>query len=87
MRHVLLTDIEMNTADVIKGLRAEKGLTLRQLAANAKVSKSGLSRWEHGERVPNVDVFIRILNALDSDIVVVKKPRRDDGATPASAEV
>lgn len=75
MRHVLVTDVEMNAAQVIKGLRTESGLTLRQLAAKAGVSKSGLSRWEHGERVPNIDVFIRIIKALDCDIVVIRKKR------------
>ena len=75
MRHVLVTDIEMDAAHVLKGLRTESGLTLRQLAAMANVSKSGLSRWEHGERVPNIDVFIRIIKALDCDIVVIRKKR------------
>ena len=75
MRHVLVTDVEMDAARVIKGLRTENGLTLRQLAAKAGVSKSGLSRWEHGERVPNIDVFIRIIKALDCDIVVIRKKR------------
>lgn len=73
MRHVLVTDVEMDAAHVIKGLRTENGLTLRQLAAKADVSKSGLSRWEHGERVPNIDAFIRIIKAMGCDIVVIRK--------------
>ena len=73
MRHVLVTDVETDAAHVIKGLRTESGLTLLQLAAKADVSKSGLSRWEHGERVPNIDVFIRIIKAMDCDIVVIRK--------------
>lgn len=77
MRHVLITDVEMDAAHVIKGLRAEKGLTLRQLAALAGVSKSGLSRWEHGERVPTVDVLMRILRVLDAEIVVLRKPKTE----------
>ena len=77
MRHVLVNDVEMDAANVIKGLRNEKGLTLRQLAAISGVSKSGLSRWERGERVPTLDVFIRILKSLDSDIVVIKKQTRE----------
>lgn len=73
MRHVLVTDVETDAAHVIKGLRTENGLTLRQLAAKADVSKSGLSRWEHGERVPNIDAFIRIIKAMGCDIVVIRK--------------
>ena len=78
MRQVIVDDnIKTNAAGVIKALRTEKGLTLRQLSAKADVSKSGLSRWENGERVPNVDAFTRILKALDADIVVIRKPNQE----------
>lgn len=77
MRHVLITNVETDAAHVIKGLRTEKGLTLRQLAAISGVSKSGLSRWERGERVPTLDVFIRILRALDAEIAVLRTQTRE----------
>lgn len=78
MRQVIVDDdLKLDAANVIKVLRDEKGLTLRQLSVKADVSKSGLSRWEHGDRVPNVDVFTRILKAMDAEIVVLRKPKRN----------
>ena len=77
MRNILINDVEMDAAQVIKGLRTEKGLTLRQLATKARVSKSALSRWERRERVPNLDAFIRIIKSLDSDIVVIRSPKQN----------
>ena len=77
MRNVIVTDVEKDAAHVIKGLRTENGLTLRQLAKKSGVSESGLSRWENGNRIPNIDVFVRIIKALDCDIVVVRKRNRE----------
>lgn len=73
MKNVIATDRELSAGEVIKELRSEKGLTLRQLAARSETSKSGLSRWEHGDRVPNVDAFVRILRALDAELVVSRR--------------
>lgn len=73
MKNILVTDREIDPGEVIKQLRAEKGFTLRQLAARSGTSKSGLSRWENGARVPNVDAYIRILKALDADLIVTRE--------------
>lgn len=73
MKNVLVTDRELKPGDVIKELRNEKGLTLRQLAARSDTSKSGLSRWEHGERVPKLDAYMRVLKALDAELVVTRE--------------
>lgn len=86
MKNVLITDVEMDAGDIIKGLRNDKGLTLKELAKRANVSESAVSRWENKNRIPTIDVFIRIVMALDHEVVVIKK-RRGDEANPASKEV
>lgn len=73
MKNIIVTDRELDPGEVIKQLRNEKNFTLRELAARSGTSKSGLSRWEHGDRVPSVDVYIRILKALDADLVVTRE--------------
>lgn len=73
MKNVLVTDRNLNAGEIIRELRAEKGLTLRQLATRSGTSKSGLSRWENGDRVPKLDAYIRILKALDAELVVTRE--------------
>lgn len=87
MRNVVVVDFEKSPGETIKSLRGIKGVSMKQLAKHTGLSKSGLYRWENGERVPTVDVFIRIITALDAEIVVVKKTRGIAEAGPASEEV
>lgn len=67
------TQAEMNVGEIIKTMRHDSNLTVRELAEKSGVSKSGVSRWENSERIPNVDVFIRILKAMNAELVVIKK--------------
>ena len=83
MINALVTDRQISTSAVIRELRNEKGLTLRQLAERANVSDSAVSRWENGERVPNVDAYIRIIEALDAEIVIIRKQGRGAARGPA----
>lgn len=83
MIHALVTDRQISTSAVIRELRNEKGLTLRQLAERANVSDSAVSRWENGERVPNVDAYIRIIQALDAEVVIIRKNGRGADRVPA----
>ena len=83
MINALVTDRQISTSAVIRELRNEKGLTLRQLAERANVSDSAVSRWENGERVPNVDAYIRIIEALDAEVVIIRKKGRGTDRVPA----
>lgn len=85
MNYAIITDTQQNAGAVVKELRREQGLTLRELSARSGVSESGISRWENGERVPNVDAYIRIIKALDAEVVILRKARRG-GSVPASEE-
>lgn len=48
----------------IRALRAERGLSLSQLALSAGVDKGYLSRVERGLKVPSVAIVLRISTAL-----------------------
>lgn len=49
-------------------VRIEKGVSIRELAARAKISKSHVQRIEAGETIPTLEVMCRIARALDVPI-------------------
>lgn len=83
MKSAIITDVKTSPGGVIRALRNDKGLTVGELAEKSGTSASGVSRWENGSRVPNIDVFVRIVQALGADVVVIKTRRGEDHA-PAS---
>lgn len=42
----------------LKKLRQEKGLSLRQLAKETGFSHAGVTRWEAGTQVPNIETLV-----------------------------
>ena len=55
---ILVTEVhEMETKDVIFGLRTKKGLSQDELAAKVMVTRQAVSRWENGETVPNTETL------------------------------
>ena len=48
----------------IKFFREELGLTQQQLADKAEISSKAVGRYEHGSRVPSVEIAKRIATAL-----------------------
>ena len=49
---------------IIKFFREELGLTQQQLADKAEISSKAVGRYEHGSRVPSVEIAKRIATAL-----------------------
>ena len=43
----------MDTKDMIRRLRTEKGLSQDELAEKLFVTRQAVSRWENGETTPN----------------------------------
>lgn len=74
------TDRQLSANAIIRNLRNEKGLTLRQLAKRAGVSESCLSRWESGDRVPNIDAYIRTIEALGAEVVIIRNKEKNNNA-------
>ncbi|HYE17369.1 MAG TPA: helix-turn-helix transcriptional regulator [Tepidisphaeraceae bacterium] len=50
----------------LKRLRLKAGLTQEQVAARAKVTREYVSMLEAGKYVPTIEVFIRLVRAVDA---------------------
>lgn len=60
----------MNIGEKIKLLRKEKGLTQKQLAELIHKSEITVRKYEANDISLTVDVFIDILNVLDSKLII-----------------
>ncbi len=54
-------------ADILKKLRAEKGLSQRELAERLYVTRSTVARWENGSRLPDASMISRLSRCLNAD--------------------
>ena len=63
--------MNMSFADTLKRLRTEKGLLQQELAKKLSVTRSTVSRWENGSRLPDVVIISRIAEVLDVDVNVL----------------
>ena len=61
------------TIELIKSLREERGLTLRELSDLSGFTPSAISRWESGQRTPSIDDFQKLMRALDVEVVILQK--------------
>ena len=59
--------MRMDFADMLKRLREEKGLSLRELAAQMYVAPPTVSRWESGKRLPDFAMLSRLAEVLGAD--------------------
>lgn len=55
-------------AERLRLLRAERGLTLAEMAAKAGVTKGFLSQVEHGMKAPSIPTLLRIANVFGVDL-------------------
>ena len=60
----------MNTlfAEALKKLRQEQGLSQHELAARLIVTRSTVTRWESGLRLPDATMIARLANVLGADV-------------------
>ena len=61
----------MGFADNLKRLREKKGLSSSDLAAQMYVSRSTVSRWENGSRLPDAAMLSRLSEILGVDVNVL----------------
>ncbi len=54
-------------AETIKKLRTEKGLSQQKLAEQMFVTKSTVTRWETGTRLPDIATILRLAGVLEVD--------------------
>jgi transcriptional regulator with XRE-family HTH domain len=71
-------DVNARIARRVRGIRAERGLTLDQLAAQCRVSRSMLSLVERGESSPTAVVLDKIASGLDVSLATLF----EDAAAP-----
>jgi len=60
----------MNTlfAETLRKLRAEKGLSQKQLGQKMFVNQSTVARWENGSRLPDAAMITRLSGVLEVDV-------------------
>ena len=64
---------------ILKKKRYEMGITQETLAKKLFVTKAAVSNWEKGNRIPDIDMVIKIAKCLDIDIYVLMS---DGNETP-----
>ena len=55
-------------AETLKKLRAERGLSQRELAKRMYVTRSAVARWENGSRFPDAAMISRIAQCFGVDV-------------------
>ena len=63
--------MNMIFADTLKNLRTVKGLSQQALAEKMFVTKSAVSRWEKGSRLPDAAMMSRLAEVLGVDVNVL----------------
>ncbi len=61
------TRMNMLFADTMKKIRADRGLTQREMAERLFVTRAAVARWENGTRLPDAAMIARIANCFDMD--------------------
>lgn len=58
-------------SDTLKKLRIEKGISQQELADRMFVTRSTISRWESGHRLPDLAMIYRLAEVMDADVNVL----------------
>ena len=75
----------MNTqfADILKKLRTEKGLSQRELSERIYVTRTAITKWENGSRLPDVAMIKRLSEVLDADVNILLSAVAESDECPA----
>lgn len=60
--------MNMLFADTLKKLRTEKGLSQRELSKQIYVTRTAITKWESGSRLPDVAMIKRLSEVLGVDV-------------------
>ena len=58
----------METKDILRSLRTQKGLSQDELAERVFVTRQAVSRWENGETTPNKETLKQLSGLFDVSI-------------------
>ena len=64
---------DKSVGELIRDLRTSRGLSIRELATETRLSSAAISRWESGKRIPSVESFNKVMAALNAELTVVAK--------------
>lgn len=76
-------------AEQLSAFRKEKGLTQEQLAQQANVSRTTISRWESGKGLPDIETVKQLSQVLNCNFFAQDEPAKEEPATeeePAAEE-
>lgn len=65
----------MKISETLANLRRERKMTVRALAQATGLNISNISLIETGKRIPQIDTLIKILDALDAELMIIQKGR------------
>lgn len=68
-------------------LRNEKGLTQQELAKMLRVTKKAVSKWERGQRFPDIQLVESLASALGVSIIEIMKSEKIDDQSILSQDV
>ena len=63
--------MNMLFADTMKKLREEKGLSQNEIAKRMYVTRTAVSRWESGHRIPDAAMITRLSDVLGVDVNIL----------------
>ena len=67
----------MKTKNIILKLRTERGMSQDELADKIMVTRQAVSRWEHGDAIPNTDTLKLLSKEFDVSInTLLGEPRK-----------
>ena len=69
-------------AEMLKKLRTEKGLSQWDLAEQMFVTRSTISRWENGSRLPDAAMLSRLSRCLDADVNMLLSATMESDESP-----
>ena len=59
-------------SQMLKQIRTELGLTMEEVAQRSGYTVPSISRWENGERVPKIEVAVKVLESMGCEVAVIK---------------
>ena len=73
-----MSDTTQNLASSLTIARTQKGLTIADLSKRSGVPSFAITRLEHGEGNPTLDVLERLAEALEVNLTVLFSEPRED---------
>ncbi len=77
---------EFALASALIRLRLAKGLTQEQLAALLNTKQESIARLESGNSLPSLNTVRKVANALDAELEITLRPRRNPIETAHSGK-